>query len=489
MYANEEYDKEGLNCPVYTYDDVIEMGKNNPYQKVELNIDDEMTILYTSGTTGNPKGVVLTHKNYICQIEGVHDGVLARVGENTLQILPIWHAYERIGQYYYLACACHLHFTTLTGLKNDIKKFKISSMMSVPRIWESMRNGIYQALKQTPALYNFFIIAITISMAFKESLMYLQRRITNKRFYSPITMIMAFLTVCVLAPWHGLFKLILYKKLKNLAGLNHLRISISGGGSLAAQDEYFYDAIGVNLRVGYGLTETAPVITLRKATDKNFLGCAGKAIKETEIKIVDPNTFKELKKFKKGLVLARGPQIMKGYYKDEEATKKIISEDGWLNTGDLGWLTNEKNLVLVGRLKETIVLSTGENVEPIPIEEACLNSPYIEQIVLVGQDKNNVGALIIPSNEAYKKIGINKDDEKYKNSNSIENEELRELIKHEINTYIKNKPKLKPFEKIMKFELLRDTFSMENGLLTQSAKIKRNTVFERYKHVIAKMYK
>ena len=324
-------------------------------------------------------------------------------------------------------------------------------------------------------------------MTYKESSMYVQRRITNKRIYSPLTTIMSILTVITLKPLHWLFTKTVYKKLKNAAGLN-FRASISGGGALSMQDEYFYDAIGVNLRVGYGMTETSPVLTLRGVNDKNFLGCAGKAVGNTEIKIVDPTTFKELKKFKKGLVLARGPQVMKGYYKDPEETAKIIDKDGWINTGDLGWLTNEGNLVLVGRLKETIVLSTGENVEPVPIEDACLNSPYIDQIVLVGQDKNGLGALVIPSKEALQKCGVSLHDLQNQKSNAIDNKELHDLIKHEIDTNIKAKPKLRPFEKIMKFELLKESFSMDNGLFTQSAKVKRNSVFEKYKDIITKMY-
>ena len=200
-------------------------------------------------------------------------------------------------------------------------------------------------------------------------------------------------------------KATIYQKIKDATGAN-FRASMSGGGSLSMKDQLFYDALGINLREGYGLTETSPVLTIRPIKDKNYLGCAGKPIKSTEIKIVDPNTLEELGLFKKGLIMARGPQVMKGYYKDPEATAKVIDEKGWFNTGDLGWLTGDNNLVIVGRIKETIVLSNGENVEPVPIEEACLGSPYIEQIVLVGQDKSSIGALVVPSQEALQKCGV-----------------------------------------------------------------------------------
>ena len=256
------------------------------------------------------------------------------------------------------------------------------------------------------------------------------------------------------------------------------------------QDELFYDAIGVNLRIGYGLTETSPVLTLRNVTDKNFLGSVGTPVRGCDLKIVDPKTFEELPKFKKGLVIIKGPQIMKGYYKDEESTRKVMTEDGYFITGDLGWLTNENNLVLVGRLKETIVLSSGENVEPVPIEEAILLSPYIDQIVLVGQDRSGVGALIVPSKEALAKCGINmKDSESYKNSDKIlANSELENLIKNEINTHIVNKPNLRVFEKVKQFSLLKEAFSVENGLMSATQKVKRNKVFEKYDDVIGSMY-
>ena len=255
------------------------------------------------------------------------------------------------------------------------------------------------------------------------------------------------------------------------------------------QDELFYDAIGVNLRIGYGLTETAPVLTLRNVTDKNFLGSVGTPVRGCDLKVVDPKTFAELPPFKKGLVIIKGPQIMKGYYKDPESTSKVMTEDGYFITGDLGWLTKQNNLVLVGRLKETIVLSSGENVEPVPIEEAILLSPYIDQIVLVGQDKSGVGALIVPSKEALEKCGINmKNIQSYKD-NVLVDTKLETLIKNEINTHIVNKPNLRVFEKVKQFTLLNEAFSVENGMMSATQKVKRNKVFEKYKDVIGKMYK
>ena len=490
-YSDGNIDSSNVKTKIYTHKDIIELGKSHAFTPVTMSRDDAGTILYTSGTTGNPKGVVLSHGNTIYQIEVVHEGFLAQPGENTLQILPIWHSYERVGQCYYISRGCNLHYTTLTGLKNDLASYDIDTFMSVPRIWESIRTGVYQKLKQaSPVMHNIFDFAIKTSICYKIHRMYGERRITNKLGYHTLSTIRHRIIRSFIKPLHVLFYNTLYKKIKKAVGLDKIRASISGGGALSMQDELFYDAIGVNLRIGYGLTETAPVLTLRNVTDKNFLGCVGTPVRGCDLKVVDPATFEEVPRFQKGLVIIKGPQVMKGYYKDEEATKKVFTEDGYFITGDLGWLTLQNNLVLVGRLKETIVLSSGENVEPVPIEEAILISPYIDQIVLVGQDQSGVGALIVPSKEALEKCGINmKNIESYKDSkNILAHSDLENLIKKEINTHIVNKPNLRVFEKVKQFALLNESFSVENGMMSATQKVKRNKVFEKYEEVIGKMY-
>ena len=488
-FSENDLDTSNVKSKVYTHKNIIELGKQNKFIPVPMNREDDGTILYTSGTTGNPKGVLLSHKNTIYQIEVVHEGFLAQPGEKTLQILPIWHSYERVGQCYYISRGCHLHYTTLTGLKNDLATYQIDTFMSVPRIWESIRTGIYQKIKQaSPVMYKIFDFSIKTSISYKTHRMYGERRITNKLGYHTLSTIRHRIIRSFIKPLHVLFYNTLYKKIKNAVGLGNIRASISGGGALSMQDELFYDAIGVNLRIGYGLTETAPVLTLRNVTDKNFLGCVGTPVRGTDLKIVDPKTFEELSCFQKGLVIIKGPQVMKGYYKDAEATQKMFTKDGYFITGDLGWLTKQNNLVLVGRLKETIVLSSGENVEPVPIEEAILLSPYIDQIVLVGQDRSGIGALVVPSKEALEKCGINMKDLQSYNEKILTNEKLESLIKDEINTHIVNKPNLRVFEKVKQFALLKESFSVENGLMSATQKVKRNKVFEKYDKVIGNMY-
>lgn len=475
--------------PVYSYEKFVDIGKNHNFKNPEINIFDNAVMLYTSGTTGLPKGVLLSHKNLLSQMLPIRDGLAIKPGEKSLQILPVWHAYEMTTQILFYATGFHLHFTTLPQLKNDLLKFDIDIFMSVPRIWEALRLGIYQKLKHDSKIgYFLFDFAVKTSVKYKIHKMYSEKRTPNKMTgYNYVSKIYHKLVRSFIKPLHVLFSNTLYKKIKNAIGLN-FRASFSGGGALSLKDELFYDAIGVNIRTGYGLTETSPDLTLRHADDKNYLCSAGKPIKGTEIKIVDPEAYQELGIFNKGLVFVRGPQVMKGYYKDSEATDKIIDKEGWLNTGDLGWLTTDNHLVLVGRIKETIVLSNGENIEPVPIEEACLQSQYIEQIILVGQDESSIGALVVPTQDALDKCGLALKDLSTGSTLSIKNPDLRDLIKKEINSYIKNKPNLKSFERINNFEILKDPFKQENGFLSQTGKTKRNKVFEAYNDIISKMF-
>jgi long-chain acyl-CoA synthetase len=205
----------------------------------------------------------------------------------------------------------------------------------------------------------------------------------------------------LLWPLHKLGNQLVYSKVREATG-GRVKEFISGGGSLARHLDVFFEIIGVPLIVGYGLTETSPVLSARRPWH-NLRGAAGQPIPFTELKIVDPETGHPLNFREKGLVLARGPQIMEGYYNNPEATQKAIDPEGWFDTGDLGWITKDYNIVLTGRAKDTIVLTNGENIEPQPIEDACVRSPYIDQIMLVGQDQRSLGAVIVPNLEALQK--------------------------------------------------------------------------------------
>ncbi len=225
---------------------------------------------------------------------------------------------------------------------------------------------------------------------------------------------------------------------------------------------------------------------------------------ETEIRIVDPETRQPLPQGQQGLVMVRGPQVMRGYYKKPEATAKAINADGWFDTGDLGWLTPQNDLVLTGRAKDTIVLSNGENIEPQPIEDACLRSPYIEQIMLVGQDERSLGALIVPNLEALKQWAASQNlylrlpdsvsqpsdtpPEEFRTAIDLDSKEVQSLFREELNREVKNRPGYRPDDRIGLFKLILEPFSQENGMMTQTLKIRRPVVMEHYRDIINGMF-
>ncbi|MFM7372904.1 MAG: AMP-binding protein, partial [Sphaerospermopsis kisseleviana] len=245
----------------------------------------------------------------------------------------------------------------------------------------------------------------------------------------------------------------------------------------------------------YGLTETSPVTNARRPW-RNLRGSSGQPIPGTEVRIVDPETRQPLPAGKRGLVLLKGPQVMQGYYKNPEATKKVIDAEGWFDSGDLGWVTPQNDLVLTGRAKDTIVLSNGENIEPQPIENACLRSPYIDQIMLVGQDERSLGALIVPNLEALEKWAESQnlklstqDDHTGSTSQKIDLESkiIQDLYRQELNREVKNRPGYRADDRIGQFTLILEPFSIENGMMTQTLKIRRHVVMERYRDIIRKL--
>lgn len=266
-----------------------------------------------------------------------------------------------------------------------------------------------------------------------------------------------------------------------------LKFAVSGGGSLAMHLENFFEIVGIEVLVGYGLTETAPVLTARRYWH-NLRGSSGKPVPGTEIKIIDIETHKPLVAGEKGLVWARGPQVMAGYYQNPEATQKVIDSEGWFNTGDIGWITPEQDLVLTGRAKDTIVLTNGENIEPQPIEDACARSQYIDQIMLVGQDQKFLGALIVPNIEAVEQWAAQGSLSENQTQIDWESQAVQELFRQELNREVKNRPGYQPDDRIGPLSLILEPFTIENNMMTQTMKIKRPIVTERYRDLINGMF-
>jgi long-chain acyl-CoA synthetase len=508
LLSDERPEPQG-NLQVFNFSEFIARGVDRPLKSIAPNRDRLATLMYTSGTTGKPKGVMLTHGNLLHQVVNFKVVVQPEVGDRVLSILPTWHVYERAVEYYLLSQGCTQIYTSLRHFKGDLKTFQPQYMAVVPRLLEAVYEGVQKQFREQPAnkqrLVNFFL---------KISDRYIRaRRIAQGLSLEDLNpsigkRVSASLQSVAFKPLHALGDRLVYQKVRAATG-GKIKQMISGGGSLAVHVDTFFETIGVDILVGYGLTETSPVTNVRRIW-RNLRGSAGQPIPDTEVKIVDLETRKPLPTGQRGLVLLKGPQIMAGYYKNPEATAKAIDSQGWFDSGDLGWLSPERDLVLTGRAKDTIVLTNGENIEPQPIEDACLRSAYISQIMLVGQDRRSIGALIVPNLEALEVWAVSQNlrlnlpelpekqtatapEEKAIASSQptevkLDSKIVQELFRQELNREVQNRPGYRLDDRIGPFQLILEPFSIENGLLTQTLKIKRAVVMDRYGDTIDAMF-
>ncbi|WP_288260740.1 AMP-binding protein [uncultured Prochlorococcus sp.] len=454
--------------------------KNNNLEKFNPEIDDIATILYTSGTTGKPKGVPLTHANFLHQIINLAYIADPEPGTSVLSVLPIWHSYERSAEYFFFSCGCSQYYTIPKFLKDDITQVKPVVMATVPRLWEAIHDGFFQALKKMPSKKQKLIkFLISNSSVFKKSLRKIRNLDINQTtFKSKIPLLGS---VIGRYPLHKLSTIFLWPNiLRQLCG-EKLKFPINGGGALPEHVDLFFESLGVDVLVGYGLTETSPVLTCRRR-ELNVRGSSGQPLACTEIKIVNDDKKKILKFREVGKILVKGPQVMKGYLNNELATKDVLSKDGWFDTGDLGFLIPNGSLFITGRAKDTIVLSSGENIEPNPLETEILSSEFINQIQLVGQDKKCLTALVVPNVELVKNKFLEEDFSKLNL-----NKNIGTFFKSQINNLLKSRLGARLEEQILDCYFV-DAFTLENGLLTQTLKQKRKEIEEKYSLEIENMY-
>ena len=490
-------ENSGLNCQILNFNQLLTLSNNHSLTPVEQNSDTLATLIYTSGTTGKPKGVMLSHGNLLHQVKNLQVILKCEPGDRVLSILPSWHAYERSAEYFLLSRGCTQYYTNLRSLKSDLKKYQPQYMVGVPRLWESLYEGVQKQFREQPEnkqkLINRFF---DLSEQYIKARRIAQGLDLDNLNSSPGAKISAGIKAAALAPLHAIGDKIVYQKVRDAVG-GEVKSFISGGGSLAKHLDDFYEIAGVPILVGYGLTETSPVTNAR-SLERNFRKTAGQPIPETEIKIVNPTTKETLPTTETGLVLIRGPQVMQGYYQNPEATAKAIDQDGWFDSGDLGWVTEQNDLVLTGRAKDTIVLTNGENIEPQPIEDACVRSPYIDQIMLVGQDQRALGALIVPNFETLQqwseqqKLDLKLPDAQLSQealaSSGLYQKPVQDLFRQELTREVQNRPGYRADDRIADFRFIAEPFSQDNGLMTQTLKIKRPQVREKYQSLIDEMY-
>ncbi|MGE0190406.1 MAG: long-chain fatty acid--CoA ligase [Planctomycetota bacterium] len=445
------------------------------------------TVIYTSGTTGRPKGVMLTQANFGHQVACCPRALEIRPDERFLSILPPWHIFERTVEYVALTCGCRLIYTDRRRLKDDMARHAPTFLPSVPRIWETVYDGIRKAVSSAPPVRrSIFAAAVRVGMA--RASLRAGARGERLRIHRPRGPALAAsgarravdaLGAAALAPLAALFDRIVFRKLRAATG-GQLRGPISGGGLMPPHIDRFFRAIGLPVYVGYGLTETSPVLTLRRP-GRNVLGSIGRTVDEVELEIRHPETRAALPAGEVGVVWTRGPQVMRGYYRDEAMTAAAIDADGWFDTGDLGLLTEDGDLCFRGRIKETIVLKGGENVEPSAIETCLLESPLIEQAVVVGQDRKTLAALLVPSADACQAAGLGGGTP----AELAANPAVLAKLQREAADRTSH---LRPFERVTRVRLVPEAFTPENGLLTPTLKMRRHVIAERLSNLIDEAY-
>ena len=457
---------ERTNLPdILTFDKLKQIGQNlledNPPtprdECVEVDKDSPCSIIYTSGTTGNPKGVVLSHWNFVSNVLNIKDQVPISSADRCLSFLPLSHVLERMGGLFtMLAVGASIAYAEkMDTVPQDIIDVQPTFMISVPRLYEKIyAKAVSTASGAGFPKKNIFFWArdIAISMAeFKAdgqkpgALFKFQYTLADKLVFSKIR--------------------------AKLGG--RIQMMISGGAPLNSKINKFFNGAGLNILEGYGLTETSPILTAN--TFENFrYGSVGKAIPDTDLKIAED-----------GEILARGPQVMLGYYRNEAATSEVLDGDGWFSTGDIGHLDEDGFLFITDRKKDLIVTAGGKNIAPQPIENQYVANKYVTQAVVIGDRRQFLSALIVPNFETL---------QGYAEGKGIHAMELTDLVRHPqvkalFNEIIESMNKDLPgFSQIRKFALLDREFTLEDGELTPTMKIKRFAINRLYKKTIDTMY-
>lgn len=482
---------------VLQFEEVLQLGteycQQNPTKLDEEldkgKSDDLACLIFTSGTTGEPKGVMLTHGNFLAQLEDLRTRIYLHPGERCLSVLPVWHAFERLCEYVVLFQAGGLCYSKPVGsiLLADFLKINPQMLPAVPRVFEAVYEGVNRTMRKTGgvvyALFKFFVAVAILHSRIHRRLFRQTARFKND--YLVLSWIVLFIPWLLLYPLKALGGVIIFKKIRAKLG-NNFRGGVSGGGALPPQIDEFFWAIGVNLVEGYGLTETAPVVSVRPFRSPVF-GTIGRPLKDVQVRIVDENG-NVLPKCQKGTVQVKGPTVMKGYYKRDDLTAKVIDKDGWFDTGDIGLLTLGGELVLRGRIKDTIVLRGGENVEPLSIEMRLNNSRFIAQSMVVGQDQRFLAALIVPSEEEI--VGYAQEQQIPYNSYSelLKTQEIKKLIDTEIQTAISAKNGFRLFEKVSRFAILKKPFVV-GETLSAKQEIMRHKISQLYEKEITELFK
>ena len=423
-------------------------------QKSKVKPEDLATIIYTSGTTGTPKGVMLSHSNIVSNVLSTSNRFPFETGKETaLSFLPICHVFERVVLYSYLYNGIDVYFAeSLETISDNLKEVKPEIMTAVPRLLEKVYDKIYSKGEELDGLkQKLFYWAVEIALKYEPY--------NNNGILYSIKLALA-------------KKLILSKWQEALGG--NLKLIASGSAPLQARLARVFTAAGMTIVEGYGLTETSPAISLNDMRNGGLkIGTVGKLVDGVEVKIAED-----------GEILCKGPNVMMGYYKEEEKTKEVMSGD-FFHTGDIGIIDSDGFLKITDRKKEMFKTSGGKYIAPAVIEGEMKQSLFIEQIMVVGESKRMAAAIIQPNFE-YIENWVKENNIQEKNEKIYRNDKLINEIQKDIDIH---NEKFAQWEKIKKFELTSDPWTIENGLLTPTMKLKRKAIKSKYQDLINKIYK
>lgn len=429
--------------------------------------EDLASLVYTSGTTGNPKGVMLTHRNFASNAQVARSVVDVGPADTFLSFLPLSHVFERTGGHFtaYAAGAHVAYARSIDTLTDDMAAVRPTIMMSVPRLYEK----IYARIQDNVAKGSFLkraIFAWAIAQG-RAANVYRQRD-------EPLPKSLE-------AKVKRADKLV-FGKLKARVGGN-LRYFVSGGAALSREIEEFFWAAGIQILQGYGLTETAPVTHVNAPHALRF-GSVGRPVPGTEVKIDTTQWESQKGDVVEGEICIKGPQVMKGYYRNKKATDEVFDKQGFFHTGDIGYVDDDGFLFITDRKKEIIVMSNGKNVAPQPIENRLKLQPHIAQACLIGDGRKYISALINPDFEALERFatanGIAAQGEAL-----VADQRVVSLVEKEVEAVNKD---LARYEQVKKFWIVPADWTVETGELTPSLKLKRRVINERFRELIERLY-
>ena len=445
------FDKAGEKA--ITFDEIVKneeinRGKIDNIVK-KISLDDLVTLIYTSGTTGPPKGVYLSHSNFLHNV--IRGAEVIRINENDIFLshLPLSHVFERsVGHFipmYHKSIIAYAEKIDTIG--ENLKEVRPTMFVSVPRLYEKILERIIEKVRD--------------ASKFKQKLFYAAKE-TAQKYAEHIAYNKDFTFFDKMK--YNFFEKKVYSKLREVFG-GRMRYMVSGGAKLPYEIGLFYNGIGLKLLEGYGLTETSPVITVNPPS-KNKIGTVGPPLKDVEVKIAED-----------GEILVKGPNVTKGYHNKPEENKAAF-KDGYFCTGDIGFLDEDGYLKITDRKKDLIVTSGGKNIAPQAVENILKEDPFISEVLIYGDGKKFLSALIIPNFDALRQWAEERDLHFKDNNEMVNHPKIIRLMEHRIE---KRSEILAKYEKVKKFVLLDKELSMENGEITPTLKLRRKIITEKYK--------